>query len=242
MRDLFEKADSGQDDKGTFERGMRLILFGPPGAGKGTHARLLGERWKVPHLAAGDLLRAHIREGTEIGKRVKAILERGELVSDTLINELIASELSKPEAKTGFILDGYPRTLIQAEALAEFLKRRREELDRTLYFKTSLEVIVDRLSGRRNCPKCSANYHIRNIPPRVAGKCDRCQSNLVERPDDRPETIRHRLEVYEKDTAPLLNYYRERGLLEEVPGDWDVPELQGELAKVLGKYVTGKQR
>jgi adenylate kinase len=222
---------------------MRLILFGPPGAGKGTHAKILSEKWRVPHLAAGDLLRAHIREATEIGKRVKSILDRGELVPDTVINELIASELAKSGAKGGFILDGYPRTLGQADALEELLKKRKETLDSALYFKTSVEVIVDRLSGRRSCPKCNANYHVRNIPPKVAGKCDRCGVDLVERPDDRPETIRHRLAVYEKDTAPLLDYYRERELLIEVPGDWDVTELQDELARVLGRQgLSGKPK
>jgi adenylate kinase len=221
---------------------MRLILFGPPGAGKGTHARLLSEKWKVPHFAAGDLLRSHIRNATGIGNRVKAILDRGELVPDAVINELILGELSKPEAARGFILDGYPRTLVQAEALEDFLRQRRETLDAALYFKTAWEVIVDRLSGRRLCPKCGTNYHLRNIPPKVAGKCDQCGTELVERSDDRPETIRHRLEVYEKDTAPLLDYYRKRGALEEVPGDWDVRELQEELGRLLEKYRLSGRR
>ena len=212
---------------------MRLVLFGPPGAGKGTHARIFSEKWKIPHFATGDILRRHIRETTDLGKRAKAILDRGELVPDALVNELMADQLSKPEAKAGFILDGYPRTLGQAEALEGFLKVRREKLDAALYFKTSQEVIVDRLAGRRSCPQCGANFHIRNIPPRVAGKCDICGSALIQRSDDRPETVRHRLEVYEKDTAPLLEYYRKRGVLQEVPGDLDVPELQKELAEVL---------
>ena len=222
---------------------MRLILFGPPGAGKGTHAKILGEKWNVPHLAAGDILRRHIREGTELGKKAKAILERGELVPDALVNDLMAHQLQDSDAKRGFILDGYPRTIGQAEALENFLARRHEKLDLALYFKTSPEVIVDRLSGRRSCPKCGRNYHLRNIPPKVAGKCDECQVDLIERPDDRPETVRHRLEVYEKETAPLLDYYRERGLLKEVPGDYDVPELQEELTKVLQRQAarSGKQ-
>lgn len=212
---------------------MRIILFGPPGAGKGTHARILSEKWKIPHLAAGDLLRGHIREATDVGKRAKAILERGELVPDALINELMAEQLEKPAAKRGFILDGYPRTLGQAEALEEVLGRHRERLDSALYFKTSEEVVVERLSGRLVCPQCGANFHIRNIPPKKKGICDRCQGPLVERSDDRPETVRHRLKVYEKETAPLLEFYRKRGLLREVPGDFDVSELQEELAKVL---------
>ena len=213
---------------------MRIVLFGPPGAGKGTHARILSEKWMVPHLATGDILRRHIREATELGKRAKAILDRGELVPDEFVNELMADQLSKQEAQQGFILDGYPRTLGQAEALEKFLSARKEKLDQALYFKTSPEVIIDRLSGRRSCPKCGANYHVRNIPPRAEGKCDVCKADLVQRSDDRPETIQHRLEVYEKDTAPLLQFYKKRGLLKEVPGDLDVPELQEELAEVLG--------
>lgn len=213
---------------------MRLVLFGPPGAGKGTHARILSEKEKVPHLATGDILRHEIREATELGKRAKAILERGELVPDALVNELMTGELAKPAAQRGFVLDGYPRTLGQAEALENFIKGRHEKLDVALYFKTSLEVIVDRLSGRWSCPQCGANYHMRNIPSRVAGVCDHCQGPLVQRSDDQPETVRHRLKVYEKETAPLLDYYRKRGLLEEVSGDFDVPKLQVELAKILG--------
>lgn len=212
---------------------MRVVLFGPPGAGKGTHARILSEKWKIPHLATGDILRRHIREGTGLGRRAKAILDRGELVPDALVNELMIGQLGKPQAQRGFILDGYPRTLGQAEALEKFLQERHERLDAALYFKTSADVIVDRLSGRWSCPQCGANYHVRNIPPQKAGICDHCQTGLVQRPDDRPETVRHRLEVYEKETAPLLDYYRKQGLLEEVGGDFDVPELQVELVKVL---------
>lgn len=212
---------------------MRLVLLGPPGAGKGTHARILSEKWKVPHFATGDILRRHIREATELGARAKTILERGELVPDALVNELMISQLEEPEAQRGFILDGYPRTLGQAEALQAFLKGREEKLDTALYFKTSADVIVGRLSGRWSCPECGANYHVRNIPPRAAGTCDHCHRPLVQRSDDRPETVSHRLEIYEKETAPLLDYYRDRGLLVEVPGDFEVPELQEELAKVL---------
>lgn len=218
---------------------MRVILFGPPGAGKGTHARILSEGLKIPHFATGDLLRREIREATDLGKRAKAIIEKGELVPDALVNELMLGQLEAPEAQGGFILDGYPRTLGQAEALENFLKKRRENLGMALYFKTSVGVIVERLFGRLSCPKCGANYHLRNIPPRIQGICDHCHTPLVERADDKPETIRHRLEVYEKETAPLLDYYRKQGLLKEVPGDLDVPKLQAELKKVLG-YTAKK--
>lgn len=214
-----------------------MILFGPPGAGKGTHARILSEKRNVPHLATGDILRRHIREGTALGRRAKAILERGELVPDDLVNEFMADQLEKKEARRGFILDGYPRTIGQAEALGNFLRSKGESLDSALYFKTSEPVIVNRLSGRRSCPQCGANYHVVNIPPKVSGKCDYCQSDLTQRPDDRPETIRHRLEVYEKETAPLLDYYRRQELLDEVPGDFDVSELQEELARILERRL-----
>ena len=216
---------------------MRLILFGPPGAGKGTHARILSEKWGIPHYAAGDILRRHIREATEIGKKAKAIIERGELVPDAVINEIMADQLSQAEARKGFILDGYPRTLGQAQALEKFLEGRHEALDGALYFKTSSRVILNRLSGRLNCPKCGANYHAKNIPPKVAGKCDRCGGALIQRADDQPETVLHRLTVYETETAPLLNYYAKRGLLMEVSGDLEVSELQQELVKVLEKYT-----
>lgn len=215
---------------------MRLIFFGPPGAGKGTHACILSEKWKVPQLATGDILRRHIRDETELGRRAKVIIERGELVPDALVNELMTAQLAQPEAGRGFILDGYPRTIGQAEALENFLKGRKEELDLALYFKTSSEVIVDRLSGRWSCPACGANYHAHNIPPKVAGKCDRCGGALTQRADDRPETVRHRLEVYEKETAPLLEFYARRGLLKEVPGDYDVSELQAELTRIFEKH------
>lgn len=214
---------------------MRLVLLGPPGAGKGTHARILSEEYGAAHLATGDILRRHIREQTELGKRAKKIIDRGELVSDQLVNELMARELEELGESRGVILDGYPRTVGQAEALDGFLSRRKESLTSALYFKTSVEVIIDRLSGRRACPRCGANYHIRNIPPKTEGICDRCGEKLVLRKDDQPETVRHRLEVYEKETAPLLEYYRKRGLLDEVPGDYDVPRLQEVLKQMLAR-------
>ena len=234
MRGSSARAVSRRDGSpGDLWLGMKLILFGPPGAGKGTNGRILSEKWRVPHLAAGDILRSHIREGTEVGRRAKAIIERGELVPDSLINELMLGQLETSASQKGFILDGYPRTIGQAEALEAYLKREKARLDLALYFKTSEEVVVNRLSGRLACPLCGANYHVRNIPPKVAGRCDRCHADLVERADDKPETVRHRLAVYEKETAPLLEYYRKQGLLKEVPGDLDVPELQTELAKVM---------
>ena len=222
---------------------MRIVLFGPPGAGKGTHARILADKLKIPQLATGDILRRHIREATDLGKRAKAILDRGELVPDEFVNELMADQLARPEARQGFILDGYPRTVGQAEALDQFLKGRGQKLDVALYFKTSPNVVIDRLSGRRACPQCGANYHIRNIPPKVEGKCDRCGASLVQRSDDEPRTVRHRLEVYEKETAPLLEYYQKQ-IIGQTITEEDLTALETHMrasqehqSRLLGRFL-----
>ncbi len=212
---------------------MKLILLGPPGAGKGTHARILSEKYKIPHLATGEIFRQHIRENTELGQRAKDIIEKGSLVPDELVNEMMFDVIRRSGIKKGFILDGYPRTIGQAEALDGFLKKEKMQVDAALNFATSEKVIIDRLSGRRVCPKCGMNYHLRNIRPKKEGLCDSCGEKLIQRKDDEPATIRHRLEMYEKETRPLIDYYAKKGLLCEVPGDYDVPELQTELKKLL---------
>jgi len=203
--------------------------LGPPGAGKGTHAKILSEKFRALHLATGDILRQHIREKTELGVRAKDIIERGGLVPDDLVNAMMFDKMRAAGVSKGFILDGYPRTIGQAEALDDFLKREKTSLDAALDFATSEKVIIDRLSGRRVCSKCGKNYHTRNIPPKREGICDLDGQPLVQRKDDEPKTIRHRLEMYEKETKPLIDYYRAQGLLHEVPGDYDIPELQQEL-------------
>lgn len=208
---------------------MKLVLLGPPGAGKGTHAKILSEKQKVPHLAAGDILRRNIAQKTPLGVKAKSIIERGELVPDELVNQIMLDEIRRGGVKQGFVLDGYPRTIGQAEALDGFLKNEKTQIDAALNFATSEKMIMSRLSGRRICSKCGDNYHVRNIPPKKDGICDRCGEPLVQRKDDRPETIKHRLEVYEKETSPLIDYYSKKGLLHEIHGDYDVPELQAEL-------------
>jgi adenylate kinase len=208
---------------------MKLVLLGPPGAGKGTHAKILSERYDLAHLATGDILRRHIREKTDLGLKAKDVIERGSLVSDELVNAMMIEEIEQVSGTQGFLLDGYPRTIGQAEALDSFLKNANTPLDAVLNFATSEKVIIERLSGRRVCPECGDNYHIRNIPPKKEGICDRCGSPLTQRKDDRPETIRHRLEMYRKETAPLIDYYAKKSLLYEVPGNYDVSELQTEL-------------
>ena len=185
------------------------------------------------HLAAGDILRRHIREQSPLGKKAKNIIESGSLVPDPLVNEMMAGEISAAGVNKGFILDGYPRTIGQAEALDRFLKNEKVTLDAALNFATSEKVIIDRLSGRRVCSQCGRNYHIRNIPPKKEGICDDCAAKLVQRKDDEPATIRHRLETYDKETFPLIDYYKKKDLLKEVPGDYDVPELQEHFDKLF---------
>lgn len=212
---------------------MRLVLLGPPGAGKGTHAQVLSEKHKVPHLATGEILRQHIRNSTPLGQKAKDIIEGGGLVSDDLVNEMMFDTMRTSGISKGFILDGYPRTIGQAEALDKFLKNEKAPLDAAIDFATSEKIIIMRLSGRRVCAKCGGNYHVRNIPPKKEGICDKCGEKLTQRKDDQPETIQHRLKMYEKETRPLIDYYKKQGLLHEVPGDYEIPELQTELKKLF---------
>ncbi len=204
---------------------MKIILLGPPGAGKGTHAKVLSETWKVPHLATGDILRGHIKSGTDLGKKAKDVIEKGGLVSDDLVNAMMFEEISRLPKKE-FILDGFPRTIGQAEALDVFLKKNHLRLDAVLDFETDENILIDRLSGRRGCPKCGANYHIRNIPPKKPGVCDKCGAALTQRKDDNPETIRNRFATYQKETSPLIQYYTNANLLVSVDANLDVPSLQ----------------
>lgn len=218
---------------------MKLVLLGPPGAGKGTHAKILSEEFHIPQLATGDILRQHIREKTKLGLRAKDMIERGELVPDELVNEIMLDQMRQPAAQKGFILDGYPRTIGQADALEGFLKKEGTRLAAVLNFATSEKVILDRLSGRRICSKCGANYHLRNIPPKREGICGRCGEKLSQRKDDEPQTIRYRLQRYENQTRPLIQYYKNKGLLHEVHGDYDIPELQVELKSFFDQMKLG---
>jgi adenylate kinase len=219
---------------------MKMILLGPPGAGKGTHAQIISQKFGIKQLSTGEILRAHIREKSELGKKAKDIIERGELVPDQLVNDMMVEEINRVGIKSGFILDGYPRTIGQADALESFLKKNNANVDFVLNFGTSEKVIIDRLSGRRVCTKCGGNYHIRNIRPKQEGICDKCGGPLSLRKDDEPATIKHRLEMYEKETRPLIEYYNKKGLLREVHGDYDVPELQEELKSLFEEYQSPK--
>lgn len=203
---------------------MRLVFLGPPGAGKGTLAVRLADHFLLAHIATGDLLRLNVKDGTNLGKKAKSFLDRGALVPDDLVIAMVKERLGQSDAQKGYILDGFPRTTAQAEALDDVLSQSGSPLSAVAYFETSLKTIIDRLSGRRTCPKCGMSFHIRNIPPKREGVCDRCGASLVQREDDKEETVRRRLEVYDSETAPLIDYYRKKGLLRKTSGDRPLQE------------------
>jgi len=214
---------------------VRIILLGPPGAGKGTQAAVLSKKYNIPHISTGDILREAVKAGSELGKSAKAFMDKGELVPDDVVIGIVVDAFKSERARTGFILDGFPRTLEQARALDEKLARDRITIDLVLYFETSPEVAIERLSGRRVCRKCGYNYHVKNIPPKNAGVCDKCGGELFQRPDDKEETVRRRLKVYESDTKPLVEYYAKKRLLKKVSGDLDVKALFEVLSNVFSE-------
>jgi adenylate kinase len=212
---------------------MNLVLLGPPGVGKGTQGRLLAERFDVPWLSSGDMLRNAVREGTALGKRVERHMREGELVEDGLIEEVMGDRLRRADAGVGFILDGYPRTRGQAEALAAELERFGRSLSAALLVDLPDEKVVGRLSERRTCVRCGRVYHLKFDPPDRDGRCDVDDGRLVQRDDDRPETIRRRLVVYHREIEPLLRYYEEGGLLRRVDGSGPPDEVNERLGAVL---------
>jgi adenylate kinase len=214
---------------------MNLIFLGPPGAGKGTHAKVVCEKYGVLQLAAGDILRKNVKEGTSLGLQAKAVMERGGLVSDELVNNMMFAEILALKNSKGFILDGYPRTIVQAEALKKFFAKEKIAVTAVINFMAPEEVLVDRLSGRRGCPKCGKIYHVRNMPPKKEGICDLDGEKLTIRKDDEPETIRHRLKVYHESTKPLVEFYRKTGLLHDVLAGGDAPSVQKILEKLFEK-------
>ena len=208
---------------------MYVILFGGPGAGKGTQAAILGEKTGLVHITTGELFREAIRRETELGKQAKPYYDRGQLVPDHLTIAMLLERLSQSDCARGCMLDGFPRTLEQATALDEALTREGKGINRVLYIKVPEDELLSRLSGRWNCRQCGSVYHQRFQPPRQAGRCDQCGGELYQRDDDRPETVRKRLEVYFQQTAPLIDYYRERGKLVEIDGNKSVEEVAEEL-------------
>ncbi|MFH1776692.1 MAG: adenylate kinase [Candidatus Omnitrophota bacterium] len=212
---------------------MRLILLGPPGAGKGTQAYILTEKFSIPHISTGNLLRKAIGEKEPVGMKAQSYIEKGELVPDNLVVEIVRKRIRESDAKKGFILDGFPRTRAQAGQLDDVLCSIDTKIDFVFYFKTTEKNIIERLSGRRVCKDCGFNYHIKNIPPRVSNVCDQCGGMLFYRPDDKVETIENRLKVYNEQTSELISYYKEKGLLKTVSGDLDADKLFMVIKKIV---------
>lgn len=212
---------------------MILILLGPPGAGKGSQASKIIEEFGVTHISTGDIFRKNIKEGTELGLKVKKIIEAGSLVSDDLTNELVFDRLAKENSESGFMLDGYPRNINQAEALDSWLKEHDKEITKVIYIEASNETLIGRISGRRVCKNCGATYHIKNHPPKVDGICDVCGSELVQRPDDNEETALDRIEVYNRQTSPLIDYYEKSGVLHRFNGNLEIDEVYEDVRNSL---------
>ena len=204
---------------------MKLVLLGPPGAGKGTQANVLSNKFGVVHVSTGDILREAVKNDRDAGLLAKTYMDKGDLVPDEIVLTLVAERLSRNDAKRGFILDGFPRNKNQAIELENRLKNSGMKLDMVLYFKTKESTSIERLTGRRICPKCGLNYHIKNRLPKKDNICDVCGIGLIHRQDDKVETIKNRLKIYKNQTQPLLKYYKDLGLLRGVPGDLDVNAL-----------------
>jgi len=216
---------------------MRLVFMGPPGAGKGTQAKAVAERYGVPHISSGDIFRGEIQRATPLGKKIKSYLDSGALVPDATTVEVVAGRLTAADCAKGWLLDGFPRTEGQAEALDKALAASGAKLSAVVLLELDADVIVDRMGGRRFCPKCGHSYHVKFIRPRIDGKCDKDGADLIIRDDDKPETVRARLATYEKQTAPLIEYYDGRGLLVRVGGDGSPDEVRARLFEQLGSAV-----
>jgi len=214
---------------------MRIILLGGPGAGKGTQAQKMAEAYSIAHIATGDILRQSIKDGTELGVEAKSYMDKGQLVPDDVVIGIIKERLAQDDIQSGFVLDGFPRTVPQAEALSLLTKELNMPMDAVINIKTSSDVVVERLSGRRTCRDCQTVYHIFYSPPKKEGKCDRCDGELYQRDDDKEETIRKRLKVYEDQTFPLLEYYKTSGKLLEVSGDVSIAEVFESIVQILRK-------
>jgi adenylate kinase len=213
---------------------MKLILLGPPGAGKGTQAKLLVERKSIPQLSTGDMLREAVANQTEVGKKAKAVMDAGNLVSDDIVNAIVSERLDADDCANGFILDGFPRTLEQASALGKMLADKGLQLDHVIELKVDDEALVERISGRYTCAKCGEGYHDKFKKPETDGVCDKCGSTeFKRRPDDNAETLRTRLMAYYKETSPLLGFYFAKGQLTSIDGMGEIAEISGEIDKVL---------
>ncbi|MGN1317844.1 MAG: adenylate kinase [Lachnospirales bacterium] len=208
---------------------MKLVLIGCPGAGKGTQAKKLSAHYNIAHISTGDLLRDEIKNGTDLGKKVSEIINAGKLVSDEIVSEMLAKRITADDCKNGYILDGYPRNVAQAEGLNAIVG----QLDKVVCYEVADNIIVDRMSGRRSCPNCGKMYHIKYNPPKVEGKCDDCNTDLIQRKDDNEETVVNRLKVYHETTAPVIDYYDNQGILLKVNGVGDIDDIFNTVVKAL---------
>ncbi|MEO5371035.1 MAG: adenylate kinase [Magnetococcus sp. DMHC-1] len=213
---------------------MKVILMGPPGAGKGTQARQIAEKYGIPQLSTGDMLRAAVKAGTEVGKKAKAAMESGGLVPDEVVVGIIADRTQEADCKKGFLLDGFPRTVPQAEALDKMLTARKQTIDHVIDIAVEDEPLVNRITGRRTCGSCGEGYHIQFKKPAKEGVCDKCSGQLTQRADDNEKTVRNRLSVYHSQTSPLIDYYRKKGNFKTVDGMQNMDKVLKDLCAILG--------
>jgi len=213
---------------------VRLILLGPPGAGKGTQAKFVSQKFGIPQISTGDILRENVKNNTELGKKAKEYMEKGELVPDDIMIKLVKNRVQEADCKNGYILDGFPRTIAQAEGLEKALEN--EKIDGVIFVDVSDPIIVERLSLRRVCKNCGAIYHLKYTPPQKEGICDKCGGELYQRDDDKVETIKNRLKVYREQTEPLIEYYRKKGILFEINGENSVDNVNGAINEILNRF------
>lgn len=212
---------------------MKIIMLGAPGAGKGSQASRIAKEYQLPHISTGDIFRANLKEETELGKRAKSFMDKGELVPDDITIAMLLDRIHKEDCKNGYILDGFPRTIPQAEALKEALAKKDEKIDLALDVEASDELIIKRMAGRRTCPACGAIYHIVTLPPKNEGICDRCGADLIQRKDDNEETVKNRLKIYHEVTEPLISYYKKEGILEEIDGAEELDKVFEKVKRII---------
>ena len=214
---------------------LRTILLGPPGAGKGTQAAKIVEKYGIPHISTGDIFRENIKKGTELGKKAQEYMNRGELVPDDLVIEIATTRLLEDDCKNGFLLDGFPRTVYQAEKLDEFLQSHDSKIDNVIDIAVGKDELIERLTGWRVCKSCGASFHVVNIPPKQEGICDYCGGELIQRADDNLETVTNRIDVYEDQTMPLIDYYEKAGTLTHIDGSTGLDNVFADIVSALGE-------
>ena len=213
---------------------MKIVMLGAPGAGKGTQAKKIAEKYGIPHVSTGDIFRANLKQGTPLGLEAKKYMDEGKLVPDDLTVKILLYRVAEDDCKKGYVLDGFPRTIPQAEVLDKALEKLGEKIDFAIDVEVPDEVIVDRMGGRRACPKCGATYHIQNVPPKKEGICDVCGAELILRDDDKPETVKNRLKVYHEQTEALLEFYKKKGILKQIDGTIGLENVFNKIVAILG--------